>query len=141
MEDFGTFLLKDHVGTKVSVIETARLRNSLLILQDIFQEWLQGKGEQPVTYATLVECLRAANLNVLADDIQFSYHFEAINFYTSLHCYNTLIHIGYIQSYVLIVLASVPVHERVHSSFILPAIDQLVSYHAAYPQCHGETHL
>ena len=68
--DVGTFLLKDHVGTKVSVIETARLRNSSLILQDIFQDWLQGKGEQPVTYATLVDCLRAANLNVLADDIE-----------------------------------------------------------------------
>ena len=68
--DFGTFLLEDHTGMKVSAIETARLRVSAPILQDIFQEWLQGRGKEPVTYATLVECLRSANLNVLADDIQ-----------------------------------------------------------------------
>ena len=68
--NFGTFLLEDDTGMKVSEIETARLRASAPILQDIFQEWLQGRGKQPVTYATLVECLRAADLNVLADDIQ-----------------------------------------------------------------------
>ena len=68
--DFGTFLLDDHTGMKVTAIENARLRVSSLILQDVFQEWLQGRGKQPVTYATLVECLRAVKLNVLAHDIQ-----------------------------------------------------------------------
>ena len=67
--DFGTFLLDDRTGMKVAAIETARLRVSSLILQDVFEEWLLGRGKLPVTYATLVECLRAVELNVLADDI------------------------------------------------------------------------
>ena len=67
---FGIQLLDDHNGMKVSEIETSRQRVSSLILQDIFQEWLLGRGKQPVTYTTLVECLRAVDLNVLADDIE-----------------------------------------------------------------------
>ena len=69
-KDFGTFLLEDHSGMKVATIEKARQRESFPILQEIFQEWLLGTGKLPVTYTTLVECLRAVELNVLADDIE-----------------------------------------------------------------------
>ena len=68
--DFGTFLLQDDDGTKVSAIEAERLRNCPSICEDIVKKWLQGQGEQPVTYAVLVQCLRDAKLHTLADDIE-----------------------------------------------------------------------
>ena len=67
--DFGISLLEDDDGSKVSALETARLRNPLPICRDIMMEWLQGRGKDPVTYATLVDCLQDADLNTLAKDI------------------------------------------------------------------------
>ena len=34
------------------------------------KQWLLGKGKRPVSYATLVECLKDAKLNELAEDIE-----------------------------------------------------------------------
>ena len=68
--DFGTFLLQDDDGSKVSAIEADRQLKCLLICEDIVKSWLQGKGKKPVTYAVLVKCLRDAKLNTLADDIE-----------------------------------------------------------------------
>ena len=34
------------------------------------KDWLQGKGKLPVTYATLLDCLRDADLHSLAKDIE-----------------------------------------------------------------------
>ena len=67
---FGTFLLQDDDGSKVSAIERTRQLNSALICEDIVKDWLQGKGKKPVTYTTLVQCLRDTDLNTLADDIE-----------------------------------------------------------------------
>ena len=68
--DFGMFLLQDHDLSKVSALEHTWQRNSPLICRDIIKDWLQGKGKNPVTYATLVDCLRDADLNSLAKDIE-----------------------------------------------------------------------
>ena len=68
--DFGMFLLQDHDLTKVSALELTWQRASLPICQDIMRDWLQGKGKLPVTYATLLHCLREADLHSLAKDIE-----------------------------------------------------------------------
>ena len=40
------------------------------INMEILEEWLVGRGKQPVTWATLVEVLRDIELSILADDIE-----------------------------------------------------------------------
>ena len=37
---------------------------------EIVQEWLTGRGKQPMTWATLVEVLRGVELSTLAGDIE-----------------------------------------------------------------------
>ena len=57
--------------------------NAEKINMEIFQEWLIGRGKQPVTWATLVEVLRDIELSTLAGDIEavkFSAG-ESINLY------------------------------------------------------------
>ena len=39
------------------------------INMQILEEWLNGSGEQPVTWATLIEVLRDSDLSTLANDI------------------------------------------------------------------------
>ena len=67
---FGTFLLKDDSGTIVSGIESAKMQNATEINITILREWINGKGQEPYTWATLVKCLRDADLNRLADNIE-----------------------------------------------------------------------
>ena len=69
---FGTFLLEDKTGSKVKNIKVSERGDPLLITVEILHQWLQGKGKQPVTWRTLVECLRTTGLNVLADSIDHS---------------------------------------------------------------------
>ena len=44
--------------------------NAEKINMEIFQEWLIGRGKQPVTWATLVEVLRDIELTALASEIE-----------------------------------------------------------------------
>ena len=66
---FGIFLLQDLNGQKVKSIKSNHQSNPSQINTEILQEWLAGKGKQPVTWATLVEVLRDTELYTLADDI------------------------------------------------------------------------
>ena len=66
----GMFLLQDHDLSKVSSLELTWQRASLPICRDIMKDWVQGKGKLPVTYATLLHCLRDADLHSLAKDIE-----------------------------------------------------------------------
>ena len=68
--ELGMFLLQDHDLSKVSSLELTWQRASLPICRDIMRDWLQGKGKLPVTYATLLHCLRDADLHSLAKDIE-----------------------------------------------------------------------
>ena len=68
---FGTLLLKDDSGNVVKGIEKASKNGDPVdITVEILRQWLQGKGKLPVTWQTLVECLRDAKLNVAADYIE-----------------------------------------------------------------------
>ena len=42
------------------------------ITDEILKQWLQGKGRKPVTWQTLVMCLRDTGLNFLAATIEHS---------------------------------------------------------------------
>ena len=36
----------------------------------ILEKWISGKGQKPITWDTLVNCLRDTDLNALANDIE-----------------------------------------------------------------------
>ena len=78
---FGTLLLEDKTGNEVESIRISKHNDPLLIKVEILRQWLQGKGKDPVTWRTLVECLRATGVTVLADriDNSLSKHNESKN--------------------------------------------------------------
>lgn len=67
---FGLFLLNDENGRIVSSIEKQRMQRSHEINKDILDRWIAGNGLKPVTWNTLVKCLRKAKLHTLANDIE-----------------------------------------------------------------------
>ena len=71
-EKFGTLLLEDKYGNEIKIIRTFERDDPLHIVSEILKQWLQGKGRTPVTWRTLVRCLRDTKLNVLADKIEIS---------------------------------------------------------------------
>ena len=71
-EKFGTLLLEDKKGNKVDSIVKSKHYISVDITVEILKQWLQGKGRKPVTWQTLVNCLRDTNLNAVADDMESS---------------------------------------------------------------------
>ena len=66
---FGIFLLQDLNGQKVKNIKSKHQSDPSQINTEILEEWLAGKGKQPVTWATLVQVLRDTELYTLADVI------------------------------------------------------------------------
>ena len=52
---FGTLILQDANGTRVRNMEHKYQRDPEQINTEILREWLNGKGKQPVTWATLIE--------------------------------------------------------------------------------------
>ena len=69
---FGTFLLDDRNGSRVKIMARKHHYDAEQINIEILQEWLTGRGKQPVTWATLVEVLRDIELSTLAGDIRAS---------------------------------------------------------------------
>ena len=63
---FGTLLLNDTNGNKVHSITVANHDSPLDISVEILKQWLFGKGRQPVTWQTLIKCLRDTDLIILA---------------------------------------------------------------------------
>ena len=54
---FGTLILQDTNGTRVRNMEHKYQRDPEQINTEILQEWLNGKGKQPVTWVTLIDAL------------------------------------------------------------------------------------
>ena len=71
-ERFGTLLLEDKKGNKVKNIKVSERGDPVDITVEILKHWLNGKGRKPVTWQTLVKCLRDTDLNILADNIESS---------------------------------------------------------------------
>ena len=67
---FGTLLLDDQNGSKVKIIARKNHYDAEQINTEILQEWLTGRGKNPVTWTILVEVLRGIKLSTLAGDIE-----------------------------------------------------------------------
>ena len=68
--DFGVQLLDDRDGSRIQAIEHRHMRDAVRVNTDILVEWLQGRGVQPVSWATLVQVLEDIDLGTLAGDIR-----------------------------------------------------------------------
>ena len=68
----GTCLLKDDYGDKIGALEK-QYRSVTDLVEEIFHHWTAGKGATPISWTELVTCLRFAELNRLADDIESVY--------------------------------------------------------------------
>ena len=64
---FGTLLLENY--KRVQAIEREHTKNAERINMEILQEWVEGRGKQPVTWDTLVDILRDTQLTELAIEI------------------------------------------------------------------------
>ena len=69
-ERLGSLLLNDRNGVEVKGITTAEDNDPVKITTEILRRWLLGKGILPVTWQTLIKCLREAELNTAADYIE-----------------------------------------------------------------------
>lgn len=69
---FGTLLLNDNDGSKVNNIEMSKRGDPTEIAAEILEQWLQGRGRMPVTWQTLIKCLRDMKRIVLADAVESS---------------------------------------------------------------------
>jgi hypothetical protein len=67
---FGTLLLMDDYGNRITAITKELMGNAADINFEVLRLWLEGKGRQPVTWATLVTVLREIRLEELAKDIE-----------------------------------------------------------------------
>ena len=65
---FGTFLLDDRNGSKVKIMARKHHYDAEQINIEILQEWLTGRGKQPVNWATLIEVLNDIQLFTLAGE-------------------------------------------------------------------------
>ena len=68
---FGTQLLKDSDGSEVRIIEMNH-GDPVDITVEILEQWLRGRGRMPITWQTLIECLRDTDLYVLANMMESS---------------------------------------------------------------------
>ena len=67
---FGVLLLDDDSGEQITAIENEYKCNADRINFRVLQLWVQGKGRQPVTWATLVAVLQDTGLVKLSSDIE-----------------------------------------------------------------------
>ena len=68
----GTCLLEDDYGVVIGALE--KDYKSVEIVERIFHLWTGGLGKKPTSWGVLVTCLRFAELNRLADDIESAYN-------------------------------------------------------------------
>ena len=68
--EFGILLLDDTTGDKVHNLEHKYREDAERINTEILQEWVAGRGKQPVTWETLTEVLCDVELCTLASDIE-----------------------------------------------------------------------
>ena len=67
----GILLLKDDTGHVVDAIVSNYRQDGIeMITLKIFQKWINGVGQKPVSWDTLVQVLRHIELNELAREIR-----------------------------------------------------------------------
>ena len=71
-ELFAILLLEDNNGNKIKIIEKNKRGDVVDINVEILRQWLRGKGRRPVTWQTLIQCIRDSKLTVLSERIESS---------------------------------------------------------------------
>ena len=62
--------MEDHNGTRIRALALKHMNDANEINIEIIEEWVAGKGKQPVTWKTLTEVLRDIELSTLAEEIE-----------------------------------------------------------------------
>ena len=68
--NFGLDLLDDRNGVRIRSIAHEHRDNAEQINTEVLQQWITGRGKQPVTWNTLTQVLRNIELNTLAGEIE-----------------------------------------------------------------------
>ena len=68
--DFGIFLLEDENRQRVKAIAQEYMNRAEEINKEILEQWITGRGKQPVTWKTLTEVLCDIELRTLAGEIE-----------------------------------------------------------------------
>ena len=68
--DFGLFLLEDENRQRVKAIAQEYANRAEEINKEILEQWITGRGKQPVNWKTLIEVLREIELITLAREIE-----------------------------------------------------------------------
>ena len=69
-QDFGFFLLEDENRQRVKAIAHEHMNDAEEINKEVLEQWIAGKGRQPVNWKTLTEVLRDIELITLAREIE-----------------------------------------------------------------------
>ena len=69
-KDFGIHLDFDEMGRTLDRIAREHQLRSIDCCTTIMREWLEGKGRQPATWATLIDLLKDADINDLAQQLE-----------------------------------------------------------------------
>ena len=89
----GTKLLHDLNGNKLTKIVEDHTNDGVYgIAREIFKQWLQDKGQHPVTWNTLITTLKENQLLALATHIQSSVDERVINTPSNSFAYSDIIH-------------------------------------------------
>ena len=71
-QNFGAQLLQEHTSAHIEDLEHQYLRNGEEINHHILQEWLEGRGRKPTTWATLARVLHDIEKGELAAKLEES---------------------------------------------------------------------
>ncbi len=66
---FVTCILQDTKGSKIKNIRNIIRQTGGGVMDEVFNNWLVGKGKLPITWQTLIYCLKVARLNDLVEVI------------------------------------------------------------------------
>ena len=67
---FGIHLDFDETGRTLNCIAKEHPSNPIDCCTHMMREWLEGRGRQPATWATLIDLLKDAELNDLAQQLE-----------------------------------------------------------------------
>ena len=68
--DFGLFMLDDPNGVRIRALAHKHNNDANEINIEIIQEWVAGKGKNPVTWKTLTDVLHDIEMLTLAEEIE-----------------------------------------------------------------------
>ena len=69
-KNLGVLLDFDNNGTELDIIDKKHPSDPIECCRAMFQHWLKGNGKKPCTWQTLVQLIKYADQERLADDIE-----------------------------------------------------------------------